>query len=166
LYEAAMAQLNISVPEGLKQWADQRVAEGRYSSTSDLVRDLMRRRQEEEAQLAALQAAIDKGRASPALPGTHSEIIAGAEARADMVDVYARGIDRFGPEAATAYIEGIDRALSRLAEFPLIGPAFPGLRMPVRYLAFRSHHIFYDFDGTTVWVVRILHHAQDAGRLI
>lgn len=71
-----MPQLNISVPEGLKQWAEQRVAEGRYSSTSDLVRDLMRRRQEEEEQLAALQAAIDKGRASPPLKGTPSEIIA------------------------------------------------------------------------------------------
>ena len=59
-----MAQMNISVPDGLKQWAEQRVAEGRYSSTSDLIRDLIRSRQEEEAELAALQAAIDKGRGS------------------------------------------------------------------------------------------------------
>jgi antitoxin ParD1/3/4 len=72
-----MAQLNISVPEGLKKWAEQRVAEGRYSSTSDLIRDLMRRRQEEEAQLAALQAAIDKGRESPPLKGSPTEIIEG-----------------------------------------------------------------------------------------
>ncbi|MEZ5743671.1 MAG: ribbon-helix-helix domain-containing protein [Sphingomonadaceae bacterium] len=36
--------MNISVPEGLKKWVDERVAEGRYSSASDLVRDLMRRR--------------------------------------------------------------------------------------------------------------------------
>jgi antitoxin ParD1/3/4 len=72
-----MAQMNISVPDGLKSWAEKRVAEGRYSSTSDLVRDIMRRVQDEEAQLAELQAAIDKGRASPPLPGTHSDIIAG-----------------------------------------------------------------------------------------
>jgi antitoxin ParD1/3/4 len=69
-----MAQLNVSVPEGLKRWAEQRVAEGRYSSTSDLIRDLMRRRQEEEAQLAALQAAIDKGRASGVDPRPAAEI--------------------------------------------------------------------------------------------
>jgi antitoxin ParD1/3/4 len=74
LYASRMAQLNISVPEGLKQWADQRVAEGRYSSTSDLVRDLMRRRQEEEAQLAVLQAAIDRGRASGEDPRPVAEI--------------------------------------------------------------------------------------------
>ncbi|MBB5685321.1 ribbon-helix-helix domain-containing protein [Sphingobium boeckii] len=38
-----MAQMNISIPEGLKAWAEQRVAEGRYASTSDYVRDLIRR---------------------------------------------------------------------------------------------------------------------------
>jgi antitoxin ParD1/3/4 len=72
-----MAQMNISVPEGLKAWADKRVAEGRYSSTSDLIRDLMRRGQEEEERLAALQAAVDKGRASGIFPGTLEEIFAG-----------------------------------------------------------------------------------------
>ena len=69
-----MAQLNISVPDGLKDWADRRVAEGRYSSTSDLVRDLIRSRQDEEAQLAVLQAAIDKGRASGIDPRSVSQI--------------------------------------------------------------------------------------------
>ncbi len=69
-----MAQLNISVPDGLKDWADKRVSEGRYSSTSDLVRDLIRSRQDEEAQLASLQAAVDKGRASGIDPRNMSEI--------------------------------------------------------------------------------------------
>ncbi len=75
-----MAQINISVPEGLKKWAEQRVAEGRYSSISDLMREMMRRTQEEEAELAELQAAIDKGRASGIYPGTPSEIIADIKA--------------------------------------------------------------------------------------
>ena len=73
-YICSMAQLNISVPDGLKEWADQRVAEGRYSSTSDLVRDIMRRVQDEEAELAALQMAIDKGRASGIDPRPVAEI--------------------------------------------------------------------------------------------
>lgn len=73
--ELCMAQLNVSVPEGLKRWAEERVAEGRYASASDLVRDLMRRRQEEEEQLSALQAAIDKGRASGIDPRKPSQII-------------------------------------------------------------------------------------------
>jgi antitoxin ParD1/3/4 len=69
-----MAQLNVSVPEGLKQWVELRVAEGRYSSTGDLIRDLIRSRQEEEADLAELQAALDKGRASGIDPRPVSQI--------------------------------------------------------------------------------------------
>ena len=59
-----MAQMNISIPEKLKGWAESRVAEGRYSSTSDYVRDLVRRDQENEEKLRRLQAAIDEGRNS------------------------------------------------------------------------------------------------------
>ncbi len=59
-----MAQMNISIPQRLKSWAESRVAEGRYSSTSDYVRDLVRRDQEREEKLRRLQAAIDEGLAS------------------------------------------------------------------------------------------------------
>jgi antitoxin ParD1/3/4 len=59
-----MAQMNISVPNGLKQWAEQRVADGSYASTSDYVRDLMRRDREAAAELAWLQTEIDHGMAS------------------------------------------------------------------------------------------------------
>jgi antitoxin ParD1/3/4 len=59
-----MAQMNVSIPDKLKGWAEQRVAEGRYSSTSDYIRDLVRRDQENEERVRRLQAAIDEGRAS------------------------------------------------------------------------------------------------------
>ena len=59
-----MAQMNVSIPDKLKGWAEKRVAEGRYSSTSDYVRDLVRRDQEQEEARRRLQAAIDEGRAS------------------------------------------------------------------------------------------------------
>lgn len=59
-----MAQMNVSIPDKLKGWAEQRVAEGRYSSTSDYIRDLVRRDQEQEEKLRRLQAAIDEGRKS------------------------------------------------------------------------------------------------------
>lgn len=41
-----MAQLNLSLPPALKNWVDTKVAEGRYSSASDYLRDLVRRDQE------------------------------------------------------------------------------------------------------------------------
>lgn len=47
-YNIPMAQLNVSIPPALKTWIDHRVAEGRYSSASDYVRDLVRRDQESE----------------------------------------------------------------------------------------------------------------------
>ena len=48
MYVIPMSQLNVSIPPALKSWIDHRVAEGRYSSASDYVRDLVRRDQESE----------------------------------------------------------------------------------------------------------------------
>ena len=42
-----MPQLNLSIPPALKTWVDFKVAEGRYSSASDYVRDLVRRDQDD-----------------------------------------------------------------------------------------------------------------------
>ena len=75
-----MAQMNVSLPEGLKAWAEARVAEGRYSSTSDYVRDLMRRDQEEAEKLHILRAKIEEGLASPETDTTIADIL--AESRA------------------------------------------------------------------------------------
>jgi antitoxin ParD1/3/4 len=41
-----MPQVNLSLPPALKNWVDCKVAEGRYSSVSDYMRDLVRRDQE------------------------------------------------------------------------------------------------------------------------
>jgi antitoxin ParD1/3/4 len=71
-----MAQMNISLPEKLKAWADTRVEEGRYSSASDYIRDLMRRDQDEAEARSRLQAAIDAGRASPPSDRGLKDIIA------------------------------------------------------------------------------------------
>ena len=75
-YNRNMAQMNVSIPDKLKGWAEKRVAEGRYSSTSDYVRDLVRRDQEQEEARRRLQAAIDEGLASPETDATIESIIA------------------------------------------------------------------------------------------
>jgi antitoxin ParD1/3/4 len=57
-----MSQLNVSIPPALKSWIDGRVAEGRYSSASDYVRDLVRRDQDSAAdETAWLRGLIDEG---------------------------------------------------------------------------------------------------------
>ena len=52
-----MPTVNIAIPDRLKQWVDEQVAQGRYSSASDYVRALIRadeRRSAEEAVETAL----------------------------------------------------------------------------------------------------------------
>ena len=71
-----MAQMNVSIPDAIKGWAEKRVAQGRYSSTSDYVRDLVRRDQEADEARERLQAAIDQGRAAPPSDATIETIIA------------------------------------------------------------------------------------------
>ena len=45
-----MATMNISLTDPLKQFVDEEVREGGYSSTSDYVRDLIRQRQRSTAE--------------------------------------------------------------------------------------------------------------------
>ena len=56
-----MATMNISVPDPMKNWVQVQIEEGKYASSSDYVRDLIRKDQEEKDKLAALQAAITLG---------------------------------------------------------------------------------------------------------
>ena len=79
-----MAQMNVSVPEQLKAWAEARVAEGRYSSTSDYVRDLMRRDQERAEKVANLQRLVDEGRASGLSNRSMKDILAAARQQAGV----------------------------------------------------------------------------------
>ena len=60
-----MAQMTVLLPDDLQSWADARAVEGGFSSTSDYICDLVRRDRDYAQKLAALQAAIDEGRASP-----------------------------------------------------------------------------------------------------
>jgi antitoxin ParD1/3/4 len=60
-----MSQLNVSIAPALHGWIDHRLAEGRYSSASDLVRDVLRRDQESAADdTERLRALIAEGLAS------------------------------------------------------------------------------------------------------
>ena len=76
-----MVQMNVSVPAQMKDWCEAQVEKGRYSTTSDYVRDLIRRDQDSQHLTAALQTAIDDGLNSGISPRTLDEIIAEAKSR-------------------------------------------------------------------------------------
>ena len=56
-----MATMNISLPDPMRDWVQTQINSGQYASSSDYVRDLIRRDQERRDKLQALQAAITKG---------------------------------------------------------------------------------------------------------
>ncbi len=56
-----MATINISVPDPMKDWVRAQIKDGKYASSSDYLRDLIRKDQQQRDKLAALQAAIDLG---------------------------------------------------------------------------------------------------------
>jgi antitoxin ParD1/3/4 len=58
---AAMATMNISLPEPLKAWVEAQAGTGRYANASDYVRDLIRKDQERASKLDALQRLITEG---------------------------------------------------------------------------------------------------------
>lgn len=43
-----MATMNISLPDRMKEWVERRAASGRYSNSSDVLRDLIGQAQERE----------------------------------------------------------------------------------------------------------------------
>jgi antitoxin ParD1/3/4 len=56
-----MATMNISLPDKMKDWVEDRVQSGRYANASDYMRALVRSDQDYRARLARLQAAETEG---------------------------------------------------------------------------------------------------------
>ena len=56
-----MATMNISLPEQMKEWVEAQTADGRYSNSSDYVRDLIRKEQTKAEKIAHLQGLITEG---------------------------------------------------------------------------------------------------------
>jgi len=56
-----MATMNVSLPDPMKDWVESRSHDGRFSNASDYVRHLIRKDQERQDAIAALQAEITVG---------------------------------------------------------------------------------------------------------
>lgn len=74
----AMATMNISLPDPMKQWVEAKAGSGRYSNVSDYIRDLIRREQERTDRIAQMQLLVDEARAGGASDETMAEIRARA----------------------------------------------------------------------------------------
>jgi antitoxin ParD1/3/4 len=73
-----MTTLTVSLPDHLSEWVDERLKDGRYSTASDYVRELIRRDRE---QREALVGALIEGEQSGTSQRTVQEIAAAAKAK-------------------------------------------------------------------------------------
>jgi toxin ParE1/3/4 len=91
-----------------------------------------------------------------------ARVIVSPKARRDLDEIDRYRLAQFGGPIADEYMQGFRGAFQRLAEFPESGPVFSEVTPPIRRLTYRSHNLFYDFDGKTIVIVRVLHHAMNA----
>ena len=59
-----MATMNISLPAQMKAWVEAQTKDGKYSNSSDLIRDLIRREQIRAEKVAAMDEKIEEAYAS------------------------------------------------------------------------------------------------------
>ncbi len=79
-----MATMNVSLPEPMKDWVQAQARTGRYSNSSDYVRDLIRRDQERVGELAELQKLITEGMESGISPRSIDDVLKLARRRAGV----------------------------------------------------------------------------------
>jgi antitoxin ParD1/3/4 len=84
-----MATMNISLPKQMKAWVEAQSEDGKYSNSSDFVRDLIRREQVRKEKIAKLQASWTEGLESGIETRTLKEIFQDAERQ---VAVASRGV--------------------------------------------------------------------------
>ncbi len=70
-----MATMNISLPDKLKAFVEERVAEGSYANVSDYVRDVLRKQQEAQNYQAYLRESIDAGLKSPVSDYSRADLL-------------------------------------------------------------------------------------------
>lgn len=76
-----MATMNVSLPDQMKVWVEAQAKTGRFANASDYVRDLIRRDQERNDRIAAMQRSVDEGLASGVGERSRDEIFATAKSR-------------------------------------------------------------------------------------
>lgn len=73
-----MATMNVSLPDSMKHWVEAQADDGRYSNSSDYVRDLIRRDQIRCEKIANMQRLVDEARAGGISTRSFDEIVESA----------------------------------------------------------------------------------------
>ena len=80
-----MATMTISLPDPMKEWIEARIRQGDYASSSDYVRDLVRRDRERQSHpdltIEDVRRIVEESRASGVSTASVADILAEARAR-------------------------------------------------------------------------------------
>jgi toxin ParE1/3/4 len=85
---------------------------------------------------------------------------------ADLNEIDEFSLAQFGEEIGEAYMRSFDAAFALLTDHPHAGAATPQCGKAYRCLVHRQHRIFYVVEDDTVLIVRILHNARNAKRIL
>ena len=77
-----MTTMNVSLPDQMKDWIENRIDAGHYHNVSEYIRDLIRKDQADHEKTLAFRAAIDHGRTSGVEQKNFKAIIKSAKSRA------------------------------------------------------------------------------------
>lgn len=78
-------------------------------------------------------------------------------AQADLAAINRHTIETWGRKQATAYIDGLELTVKKLAATPKIGKSRDDLARRLRAFPYQSHIIYFLTDEKGIVIVRVLH---------
>ena len=87
-----------------------------------------------------------------------------ALAEADLMEIWRYTADRWSPEQADTYLDGLGAAFQGLAAQPSMGARRDAVREGYRVLFVGEHAVYYRVAPAAVHVVRVLHGRMDPER--
>ena len=84
----------------------------------------------------------------------------------DLDGIYVYSFESFGEAQADAYFLSLRDCLQSLAENPRMGRSANSLHAGLLYHRHARHVIYYLIEDAGIFIVRILHAAMDAPRLL
>jgi antitoxin ParD1/3/4 len=79
-----MATMNISLPDVMKSWVEEQARSGRYSNTSDYVRDLIRRDLDRASRIQQMQHLVTEALEAGEGRRSMQQLLAEAKARREL----------------------------------------------------------------------------------
>ena len=84
-----------------------------------------------------------------------------AAAKADLSEIWQRGVDNWGIEQVDRYIDGLFALFDLLADFPELSRLSSEFAPPVRIHPSGAHLVVYVLEGQGIQIVRVLHAHQN-----